>query len=61
MGRNHEIKLKLKLTAEERKKLEKKAKELGLPLSTYIRMISIGVNVDIKRNNGNQFFFKCTK
>ncbi|KKL76661.1 hypothetical protein LCGC14_2042650 [marine sediment metagenome] len=53
MGRNHEIKLKLKLTAEERKKLEKKAKELGLPLSTYIRMISIGVNVDIKRNNGN--------
>lgn len=48
MGRNHEIKLKLKLTKEEREKLEKKAKDLGLPLSTYIRMISIGANLEIK-------------
>ena len=46
MGRNNEI--KLKLTASERGKLEKKAKDLGLPLSTYIRMISIGVKVEIK-------------
>ncbi|KKM60363.1 hypothetical protein LCGC14_1542560 [marine sediment metagenome] len=46
MSRNNEI--KLKLTAQEREKLEKKAKDLGLPLSTYIRMISIGVNLEIK-------------
>ena len=46
MGRNNEI--KLKLTAEERMKLEKKAKDLGLCLSTYIRMISIGANLEIK-------------
>ena len=46
MGRNHE--LKLKLTAGEKGKLEKNAKVLGLPLSTYIRMISIGANVEVK-------------
>ena len=46
MSRNHEI--KIKITKAEREKLEKNAKKLGLPLSTYIRMISIGVNVGVK-------------
>ena len=47
MGRNHE--LKLKLTREEKEKLQKKAEELGLKVSTYIRMISIKADVEIKK------------
>lgn len=44
MKRNHEV--KLLLTKEERKKLEKKAEELGLKLSQYIRMVSIKFNLE---------------
>ncbi len=47
MGRNHE--LKLKLSKEEKEKLKKKADELGLPVSTYIRMVSIKANFDVKK------------
>ena len=47
MGRNHE--LKLKLSKEEKEKLRKKAEELGLPISTYIRMVSIKANMEIKK------------
>ncbi|KKK76936.1 hypothetical protein LCGC14_2858620 [marine sediment metagenome] len=46
MGRNNE--LKLKLSREERNKIEQKAKELGLKLSTYIRMVSLKANTEVK-------------
>jgi len=44
MKRNHEV--KLLFTKEEKEKLDKKAMELGLKLSQYIRMISIKVNLE---------------
>lgn len=46
VGRNHE--LKLKFGKEEIEKLEQRAKELGLKLSTYIRMVSLKSNVEVK-------------
>lgn len=37
------------MTCEEKKKLKKKAEELGLKLSTYIRMVSIKANFEVKK------------
>lgn len=44
--RNCEV--KLRLTPEEREKLQKKADKLGLKISQLIRMISINAGIDIE-------------
>ena len=44
--KNHE--LKVKYGKEEREKLQKKADSLGLKISTYIRMVSLNANFNIK-------------
>lgn len=46
MPKNHE--LKVKYGKEEREKLQKKADSLGLKISTYIRMVSLNANFNIK-------------
>lgn len=42
--RNHEV--KLKISREEKEKLQKKADELGLKVSQYIRMCSLGAKIN---------------
>jgi hypothetical protein len=42
------IEIKLKLGKEEKEKLEKRAEQLGICLSAYIRMISINANIELK-------------
>ena len=46
MIKNHEV--KLQFTKEDLEKLSKKAKELGLKPSQYIRMISIKAEIGVK-------------
>ncbi len=43
--RNHEV--KLKFAKAEKEKLKKKAEELGICLSAYIRMVSIKAGIEI--------------
>lgn len=45
MGKNHEVKLKLK--KEEKERLDRRARELGIPISTYIRMVSLKYEVRV--------------
>lgn len=47
VGRNHE--LKLRLGKEEKEKLQKKANELGIKLSQYIRMVSLNATIEVKK------------
>lgn len=47
MYRNHEV--KLKIDSKEKEVLEKKAKELGLKISQYIRMVSINAKLNIEK------------
>ena len=44
--RNREV--KLRFGKEEKMKLEKKAEELGLTVSQYIRLVSIKSTIDIR-------------
>lgn len=47
MARNYD--LKIKLSKIEKEKLQRKAEELGLKLSQYIRMVSINANIEFQK------------
>lgn len=50
MGKNHEI--KVRYIKEEVEKVRKKAKELGIKPSQYVRMVSLNAKTEIKTING---------
>jgi len=50
MGKNHE--LRVKIEEMEKEKIQRKADELGIKLSAYIRMVSLNFDVDKLQENG---------
>jgi predicted DNA binding CopG/RHH family protein len=48
--RNNEV--KIRLDSEEMEKLERKAENLGLKLSQYIRLVSVKANLNINTDRG---------
>lgn len=46
MGKNNEV--KLRVSKEELEKLTKKAKELGLPVGTYLRLTGLKSKVKVE-------------
>lgn len=45
-GKNAE--LKIRMTAQEKNTLQKRADELNIPISAYVRMVALNSSVEIK-------------